>query len=109
MKEQVPSAVVVGEDLYRVPHDPVDVFIRTLGQQYMVFCPICDLAGARPLDLYAYLLERNGSCKVMPGAFAIHEGKVIYRMLVSVTEIGDACETALSVTSTYAPKILPML
>ena len=109
VRDEIPDAVAIEEDLYRVPRHPVDVFIRTSGREFMVFAPICDLAGARRGDFPVYLLERNASPKVMPGAFAIYDGKVVYRMFVPFGQLADACARVLTTTQAYAPKILPML
>ena len=106
--EQLPGVLALGDGLFRLPRQPVDVYIRQLGGQCMVYSAICDLAGAKNA-VYSYLLQRNASRKVMPGAFALYDGQVIVCMLVEPHDLSAACQHILATATFYAPKILPML
>jgi len=108
--EAMPAAIPIADGLYRVAGEPVDVYIECQERCWLVF------AALRPLPTHQggtgvlrYLLERNRSPSCRPGAFALREGNIIYRVYCErVDELEAACRVVRQLSAVYGPKVLRM-
>lgn len=98
----------IGEDLYKVAKDPVDVYIRRQTPGWEVFAALRPPPSAQASPVFRYLLERNGSSSCRPGAFALRDGNLIYREYCQAGEIAEACLRVHRVAKVYGPKLMRM-
>ncbi|MEW6522124.1 MAG: hypothetical protein AB1445_00900 [Bacillota bacterium] len=109
LREVLPGATLIAEDLYRSAGDPVDVYIRAVQDYWEVFGALRPAPARKEDQVFRYLLERNGAPGIYPGAFALRDGNVIYRVFCnSVHEVEAACRVVRAKVAVYGPKLLRM-
>jgi hypothetical protein len=104
-----PGATRIGDDLYKVAKDQVDVYLRHEAAGWEVFAALRPPPQAQGNPVFRYLLERNGTAACRPGAFALRDGNIIYREHCEGTAgLEEACQRVHRVADVYGPKLLRM-
>jgi hypothetical protein len=98
----------IGPALYKLAGETADVYIAQEGGGFLVFSALRPLPGRRREQVLGYLLERNATAAVAPGAFAVRDGNIIYRVWADRGGLAAACTRVREVTAVYGPRLLRM-